>query len=430
MKKKSQLMLMGAALSAVALVASGCTNAGDGASGDQVTLVVWDYYGSASPIVAAVPEFEKTHSNIKIKVEPLDWGSMLDKFPVAVSSGAAPDLATLDMTWLPTFASGGLLTELDEVSNGAINGQALSEVYNEGALNAMKYEGKYVAALYDFDAYCLYYRSDILQEKGLSVPTTWAEMLETAKAMAEDTNGDGNADKYAMQILPDSFHFAQYLNQNGGSFLNSDWTEAKFNDAAGVGALEYMKQLLAAGGIYWGPDQGDSTGMPGIKDERIGMFVNGPYMMGVIKDGAPEQSGKWAIAPAPEGKQQGSYLGGTGLAIPTGAKHADAAWEFLQFLLEPENQELLFTVAGAAPATIAGIERPALTAPDPYFGGQSPFEYFEEAMSTATPFPYVAQWDDIDSRVSEALEGALLGASTVQDALDGAAKPVNSELSK
>ncbi len=431
-KTRSRLLLATALLGTTTLAISGCSSGtSNGPSPDaEQTLVVWDYYGSASPIRAVVPEFESLHPNITVKIESVDWDSMLDKFPVAVSSGNAPDLVTLDMTWLPTYASGGLLQDLSSVSNGEVNGEKFSDVYNAGALNAMTYDGKYVAAMYDFDAYCLYYRSDVLADKGLSVPTTWDEFIATAEQMAEDTNGDGSADKYAVQILPDAFHYAQLLSQNGGTFLNPDQTQAAFNDEAGVGALAFMKDLLGAGGIYWGVSEGDSSGMPGIKDSRIGMFLNGPYMMGVMEEGAPEMTGQWAVAPAPEGKQQGSYLGGTGLVIPTGAKNANAAWELAQFLLTPENQEKVFTAGGAAPATVNGLMMPALTKPDPYFGGETPFQCFEAAMKTATPFPYIAEWDYVSDQVITALETALLDKASPQAALDEAAKSVDSEIKK
>ncbi len=49
------------------------------------------------------------------------------------------------------------------------------------------------------------------------------------------------------------------------------------------------------------------------------MFSDGPYYMGLLKTGVPDQSGKWKIAIAPYSKQPGSYLGGTGLGIPVQA---------------------------------------------------------------------------------------------------------------
>ena len=67
------------------------------------------------------------------------------------------------------------------------------------------------------------------------------------------------------------------------------------------------------------------------------MFQDGPYYMGLLKTGVPEQSGKWEVATAPYSKQPGSYLGGTGLGIPVQAEHKEAAWLLVQYLLRPEN---------------------------------------------------------------------------------------------
>ena len=204
----------------------------------------------------------------------------------------------------------------------------------------MTYKGHKIALAYDFDAYALYYRKDILEAKGLKVPPTWDELVEVSKAMAEDSNGDGKPDKYQMQVRPDTFQYSQFLFQNGGSIVDKSGKKAAFTSPEGVQAMEYMKKLLDSGGLLWDDSQGDSTGLPGISDERIGMFLNGPYMMGVLKDGVPGQAGKWAVAPAPFAKKPGSYLGGTGLVIPASAKNPKKAWSLMQFMLTPEQQEL------------------------------------------------------------------------------------------
>lgn len=435
-KRTSAMAAVVAAATAISLAACGSSDgsasssspaSGTAAPTGQVTI--WDYYGSATPIKPALAKFESAHPEITVKYEALDYETMQDKFAAAVSSGGAPDLATVDMTWLPTYAANGVLSNLSEISGGQLNGKPIEDQYNQGALHAMSHDGHYIAAMYDFDAYALYYRKDIMDAKGIAVPKTWDELVSAAQRMAEDTNGDGKPDKYAFQVLPDTFHYAQYLFQAGGSILNPDNSAAAFNGPEGVAAADYMKRLLdSGGGLYWGESQGDSTGLPGIKDGRIGMFVNGPYMMGVLKDGAASESGKWAVAPAPYSVQPGSYLGGTGLVIPTGAKNPTAAWELAQFLLQPEQQSLVYTAAGAAPATLAGLEQPELSKPDPYFGGQAPFSVFLDAMNTATPYPYVASWNEIDTAITDAVTAVLLGKSSSQEALDKAAAETNNAL--
>jgi ABC-type glycerol-3-phosphate transport system substrate-binding protein len=49
-------------------------------------------------------------------------------------------------------------------------------------------------------------------------------------------------------------------------------------------------------------------------------------------------------------------------------------------------------------------------------------------MSTATHFPYVAQWDSIQTMIDNGLEAAFLDKATPQEALDDAATKVNDEL--
>jgi multiple sugar transport system substrate-binding protein len=218
------------------------------------------------------------------------------------------------------------------------------------------------------------------------------------------------------------------LYQNGGSILNDDNTQAAFNSPEGVEAVEFYKSFIDDGtGILWGPGQGDRQN--GIKDGRIGMFTDGPYYMGIMKSGAPEAAGKWGVALAPYPEEPGSYLGGTGLSIPVNAEHPAEGWLFISFMLRPENATKIFTIAGAAPGLTAALESDEVDQPDPFFSDQNTLPVFLEAMSTATHFPYVPQWDQIQSIMDNGLQAAFLGKQAPQEALDDAAAKVNDELS-
>ena len=116
------------ALAAIALVVSACgstaspapvvspsedagASAAPAASLDTtpVTIIVWDYYGKeVTPFTPdALAAFQAEYPWITVQREDLDWDTFLDKFNVGVSAGEGPDLATLDMTWIPTLASNG-----------------------------------------------------------------------------------------------------------------------------------------------------------------------------------------------------------------------------------------------------------------------------------------------------------------------------------
>ena len=419
MKAKNFLIGM---LLILSMVLSACGGRQPAASDEKVTIVVWDYYGEATPVKPLLEGFQKEYPNITVQYEALDWDSTLEKLNVVLTGGTPPDVVTTDMTWLPKFAALGAFTDLKSLSGGKLNGVAWDEAYTPGALEAITFNGQIVAALYDFDVYALYYRADLFEQKGLQVPTTWNELLDVSQKLAE-------GDKYLYQWSADSFHGSQWIYENGGNLLSDDNTTVMFNSSESVEAIQAYYDLLTQGGaIYWGADQGER--IQGIKDGRIAMFSDGPYNMGIMKSAAPEMSGMWRVAVHPYNKQPGSYLGGTGLVIPSQSQHKEAAWKFIEYAMRVENQIGVYTYAGAAPALTAALQSAEVNVADPYFDGQKTFDVFLEAMKTAKHFPYVRQWNDIDVAFSTGMEQIGLEQKSVKDALDEAAAIAADALTK
>lgn len=399
--------------------------AGPSTSGEATTITVWDYYTdpNATPIKPLIEPFQKEYPNIKVNYEIMDWDTAQEKLNVVLTGGNPPDVTTVDMTWLPKFASLGAFTDLKPLlADGKLNGKTLEESYAPGALEAMKYKDQIVTMMYDFDVYALYYRSDLFEEKGLQPPKTWKELMDAAKKIA-------SGDKYLYEFDADTFHGSQWIYENGGTLMSPDFTKVEFNSPAAVEAIEFNYSLLKDKlAINWTTDEGER--IQGIKDGRIAMFSDGPYYMGLIKSGAPEMSGKWKVAPHPYSKGPGSYLGGTGLVIPAGSKNKEAAWKFIEYAMRTENEVGVYKYAGAAPALQQALESPEVNVEDPYFGGEKAFSVFLEAMKTAHPFPYVRQWTDIDTIFTNAMQEIALNTKDVKTALDDAVKLTEEALKK
>jgi len=383
------------------------------AQAQPVTITVWDYYGEATPIKPLIEPFMASHPNITINYEALDWDTTLEKLNVVLTGGTPPDVVSVDMTWVPRFASLNAFTDLKSLSGGQLNGVPWDQAYTPGALDAITFNDQIITALYDFDVYALYYRNDLFEQKGLQAPTNWDELMAVSEALQE-------GDQYYYEFDADTFHGSQWIYENGGTLLNEDNTKVMFNAPEAVEGITFNSSLLEKGvAINWTEDQGER--IQGVKDGRIAMFSDGPYYMGIMKSAAPEMAGQWRVALHPYSKQPGSYLGGTGLAIPAGSEQKEAAWEFIQYAMTLENQIGVYTYAGAAPALTAALSSPEVNVEDPYFGGQKAFAIFLQSMETAKHFPYVGVWSDIDDAFTNAMQQIALGEKTVQEAMDEAA---------
>lgn len=416
------------------IVFTGCgnqSNGEDGGNDDSVTLTIWDFYGTTTPIQPLIPKFEEENPNIKIDFQAQPWENYWEKLAAGASGGTLPDLATTGLMWAPQYVDYGVYADLTPLSNGKINGEDIESVYSKGMLDAAEKEGRLYGIPYDFDAYALYYRKDLLEDAGVeNPPKNWNELVSEGKKLTKDTNGDGKTDQYAYVVQADWPKWEPFLYGNGGSILNEDNTEAVFNSPEGVEALQFYSDLVNKYGIaiYWSADQGNY--ISGMKDGTIAMAMDGPYVMGSLKESAPELDGSWGVAHPIENNQFGTHIGGTYLSIFENSEHKEEAWQFIEFLSREDNQIELYKTSGAAPAYLPAIQNEEINEPDPYFGNEKPLPVFKEVVEQGRPNPIVPEWQQIADILNNALEKAILEEATPKDALDEAAQKVNELLAE
>ncbi|MNN45604.1 Lactose-binding protein precursor [compost metagenome] len=134
----------------------------------------------------------------------------------AASGGETPDIATTGMMWNPKYTVFGLFADLNGLSGGKVNGNDINSVYSKGMIEAATTESGLFGVPYDFDAYSLYYRSDLLEEAGVTAaPKSWDELVEIGKKLTKDTDGDGKTDQFAFLVMPDWYHYEPFLYAKG-----------------------------------------------------------------------------------------------------------------------------------------------------------------------------------------------------------------------
>ena len=348
---------------------------------------------------------------------PSRWATtrLQQKFTVAVSAGAPPDLATIDMTWLPTFASNGLFADLGELSGGQLNGEPIENSYSPGALEAMKYNDTYITMMFDFDVYALYYRADLFQQKGIQVPKTWDEMQAAAKQLAEDTNGDGKCDKYCFEVVRQR-HLPLVPVPVSGRRQHPERRQlgARLQQSRGAERVELLQVVprrrlghLLEHRLRATPCRGSRTA-----GSRCSRTV--PYFMGLLKSGAPEEGATGRSRRRRTRSSPAATWAAPASRSRRTRPHPQEAWLFEQFMLQPAQQLGLFKFAGAAPATQQALASPALTKPDPYFGGEAPFPIFQDRRwRPPRTSPTWRRGTTIDTDIGNMVESVMLNKAHV-----------------
>src|SRR6185369_8264340 len=88
--------------------------AGCGPSSPPETVVRFWAMGREGEVVSELmPDFERAHPGIRVKVQQLPWTAAHEKLLTAFAGDATPDVCQLGNTWIPEFATLGALQPLD-----------------------------------------------------------------------------------------------------------------------------------------------------------------------------------------------------------------------------------------------------------------------------------------------------------------------------
>ncbi|RPI22655.1 MAG: extracellular solute-binding protein, partial [Chloroflexota bacterium] len=389
MFKKNTLVILVVLALVIGACAPAATQTAAPAANDQpannsttpVEITVWDFYGDTTPIKPLLAAFEAANPGIKVNFVAVGWDAFWQKLPIAIANHDVPDLITTGLMWAPEYKVSGAYLDLMPLSNGLLNGQPFDQVLPKGSLDAARDGNKVYGIPYDLDAYGYYYRSDLFTAAGIQeIPNNWTDLAAALAKVSDPAN-----DVYGLEFDTGWYSWDPFLYYFGGEYIDQNG-KAVFNSPEAVASIQFMKKLVAdKTAVVWTKDRGDLTS--GIKAGTIASFYNGPYMMGVVRTGAPELSGKWNIAmlPTEGGEAFGTHIGGVHLSIMADAKHPSEAWKLMEFLFQQKNQVAVYKTSGAVPGLLAAMDDPELNAPDPYFNNQAPISIFKDTASMGRP---------------------------------------------
>ncbi|MGO1318543.1 MAG: extracellular solute-binding protein, partial [Cellulomonadaceae bacterium] len=127
-------------------------------------------------------EFASTTGST-LTIEQVAWGELLPRLQTSLSNpDQTPDVVEVGNTQVATFASVGAFTDLTD-HLGDLGGDKLGP---QGFIDAATVDGTVYAAPYYWGSRYVFYRTDLLEEAGLEVPTTLEEFNAAAVALTTD----------------------------------------------------------------------------------------------------------------------------------------------------------------------------------------------------------------------------------------------------
>lgn len=326
----------------------------------------------------------------------------------AESKGASNyDVLSVDVVWTAEFAANGYLTALPTTLD------------TTGYLKAAVDSGTYFNKLYAFpstsDGALLYYRKDLLDEFGLKVPTTWADMKSAcstikAKYPAIDCYG-GQFQKYEGLTC----NIAEMINSAGGQFLDSSGAPTVNTDAAIAGvqwAVDAFKDgTIPKAALTWQEEQSRTA----FQDGNLVFLRNWPYVYSLAEktDGSSKVAGKFGIAPIPGLNGPGvSTLGGHNMGISKYSQNKGTALAFLQWYNSAENQKANTLATSNAPTWTALYTDADLTSKFAYL------PVLKSSIDNAQARPKAVKYGDVTLAIQDAAYNALNGTTTAKAAMD------------
>ncbi|WP_027232091.1 sugar ABC transporter substrate-binding protein [Phyllobacterium sp. UNC302MFCol5.2] len=379
----------------VAGLAMGSANAAE-------TVRFWYHFDNPeNPMSDLVEKFEAKNPDIKIEAENVPWNSYYDNLYTSLVGGNAPDAGMVKLFAQPRLAEMGALEPLGERIN-AWPGKAdlldnLLEL-NKGPDGQQYYLPIQYVVLY------LYYRADLFKEAGLNPPTTCEEFRTAAQKLTKS---------------PDTYGFGLRGGKGGwdqwGTFVFSQGAELKpggLTKPEAVAANQWLIDLFQKDKVIppSAPNDGFQEIVAAFKAGKTAMTI---HHIGSSNDLVKALGDKVSAVPVPKcGGNQWTSYGDESLAIFSGSQVKDAAWKWISFLAEGENNVAFNKATGQMTVTKSGAEHWTLHE-----------RRFVDATVQSLPFAHVlpqstATAEFVNTAWQTSMQQALTGQITSQQMME------------
>ena len=368
----------------------------------------WEPEIPAGALRAIMDDFEAANPDIKVTLVSGPYSATHDQIVVGAASGTLSDVVGLDGAWVNSLAKQGAIASMDGLMADA--GYDKTQI-----ADIVMADGKSVMFPLASFVYPVFVNLDLAKAAGVdTMPTTRTEFAEAAKKM---TNPDKN--EYGW-VLPLSLQnpggiqndVMSWVWASGGSMLKDG--KPDLENASVVGTLEYIKSLQDAGvispGIFAKKEQDK---VEEFVNGRVGMMVDSLAHITLIRERNPALNFGISALPAVDGYtgKRGLPYASWGIGISESSAHKAEAWKLVAFLMSPEVNSRLVSIANAFPGNVNA--KPDFSKSDPLF--EEAFKIFQSGK-LANEFVGLPVAEELMREMNVEVQKMFDGQQTAQEA--------------
>lgn len=242
-----------------------------------ITMSTWAGVEEAAELQEILDEINASNDAFQIVHEPIP-ADYYTTVQTQIAGGVGADLYWIDQDNM-ALASEGVFLNLDSCLADAPEGSA-GDVndYYPGILQIAEFDGSIYGLPWIAAPVVTFYNKALFDEAGLEYPTpdwTWDDFTEAARALTQDTDGDGEVDQWGFAATgwPPPHIF---IWQAGGEVISEDLASSPIDSEAALEGVNFYLELA------YNPEMSPSReviaeqGFAEIfKAGKLGMFMGG-----------------------------------------------------------------------------------------------------------------------------------------------------------
>jgi sorbitol/mannitol transport system substrate-binding protein len=376
-------------------------------------------------------EFEKAHPDIRLNWVVLEENVLRERVTTDIATkGGQFDIMTIGTYETPIWGKKSWLVRLDDDLPAAYDLEDVLKPMRDG----LSSEGKLFALPFYGESSFTFYRKDLFQKAGVTMPEqpTYADIAKFAAATDDKKSGIYGICLRGKPGWGENMAYVDTLvNTYGGRWFDEKW-KPEIDSPEWREAITYYVDMMKK----YGPPGASSNG----HNENRALFATGKCALWIdatvaasymVNPSESKVADKVAFAPAPIAKvpNGAQWLWSWGLGIPASSKHPKEAKQFIQWATSRDYVQLVAKSDGWA-AVPPGTRKSTYDQPE--YRKAAPFAELtlkailaaDPTHPTAKPVPYtgvqyvaIPEFQSLGTQVGQTIAAALVGKTTVDQAL-------------